>query len=79
MHEKPDEGRVNIMKAIDLLKPVYQSRPASFNMQLFFNAKADEIINIFKSAFPEEKSAIVEKLMNLDPSNTTKYMKITGG
>lgn len=79
MFEKPDEGRANIIKAIDLLKPVYQSRPASFNMQLFFNAKVDEIINIFKSAFPEEKSAMVEKLMNLDPSNTTKYMKITGG
>lgn len=79
MHEKVDEGRANIMKSLDLLKPVYQSRPASFNMQLFFNAKADELINIFKSAFPEEKSAIVETLMTLDPSNTTKYMKITGG
>ncbi len=79
MHEKVDEGRANIMKSLDLLKPVYQSRPASFNMQLFFNAKADELITIFKSAFPEEKSAIVETLMTLDPSNTTKYMKITGG
>jgi hypothetical protein len=79
MHEKPDDGRVNIVKAIDKLKPVYQNRPASFNMQLFFNAKADELINIFKGAFPEEKSAMVETLMLLDPSNTTKYMKITGG
>jgi hypothetical protein len=79
MHEKPDDGRVNIVKAIDKLKPVYQNRPVSFNMQLFFNAKADELINIFKGAFPEEKSAMVETLMLLDPSNTTKYMKITGG
>lgn len=79
MHEKVDEGRANIVKAINLLKPVYQSRPASFNMQLFFNAKVDELINIFKGAAPDEKSAMVETLMNLDPSNTTKYMKITGG
>lgn len=79
MHEKVDEGRANIVKAIDLLKPVYQSRPASFNMQLFFNAKADELINIFKGGTPDEKAAIVETLMNLDPANTTKYMKITGG
>jgi hypothetical protein len=79
MHEKPAEGRANIIKAIDKLKPVYQDRPASFNMQLFFNSKADEIINIFKGAFPEEKSAMVETLMLLDPSNTNKYSKITGG
>lgn len=79
MHEKVDEGRANIIKALDLLKPVYQSRPASFNMQLFFNAKVDELINMFKGGLPDEKSAIVETLTLLDPSNTTKYNKITGG
>lgn len=79
MHEKVEEGRANIIKALDLLKPVYQSRPASFNMQLFFNAKVDELINMFKAAPPDEKTAIVETLTNLDPANTTKYNKITGG
>ncbi|MDZ4663856.1 MAG: DUF4835 family protein [Bacteroidota bacterium] len=79
MHEKVEEGRANIIKALDLLKPVYQSRPASFNMQLFFNSKVDELINMFKGASPEEKSNIVETLTNLDPANTTKYNKITGG
>ncbi len=79
MHEKVDEGRANIVKALNLLKPVYQARPASFNMQLFFNAKNDELINIFKGGFPDEKSSIVETLTTLDPSNTTKYMRITGG
>ncbi|MGE0567964.1 MAG: DUF4835 family protein [Bacteroidia bacterium] len=79
MHEKTDEGRAAVLKSLDLLQPVYQARPASFNMQLFFNAKADELINIFKEGLPEEKSSVVDKLMGLDPSNTTKYMKITGG
>lgn len=79
MHEKVDEGRANILKALDLLKPVYQSRPASFNMQLFFNAKCDELINMFKGGLPEEKSTVVETLTLLDPSNTTKYNKIAGG
>ncbi len=79
MHEKVDEGRANIIKALELLKPVYQSRPASFNMQLFFNAKVDELINMFKGGLPDEKTTIVETLTLLDPSNTTKYNKITGG
>lgn len=79
MHEKVEEGRANILKSLDLLKPVYQARPASFNMQLFFNAKADELINIFKGALPEEKNAAVETLMLVDPANTTKYMKIQEG
>jgi hypothetical protein len=78
MHEKVEEGRANILKSLDLLKPVYSARPASFTMQLFFNAKADELINIFKGALPEEKTKAVETLMLLDPANTTKYLKITG-
>lgn len=77
MHEKTEEGRANIIKAIDLLKPVYKARPASFNMQLFFIAKVDELVKMFKGALPEEKSMMVETLSGLDPSNTTKYNKIT--
>jgi len=78
MYEKVDEGRANILKSLDLLKPVYNARPASFNMQLFFNAKADELINIFKGGLPEEKTRVTETLMQVDPANTTKYLKIQG-
>lgn len=78
MHDKTDEGRANILKSLNLLKPVYASRPASFNMQLFFNAKADELVNIFKGAQPDEKEKARETLMNVDPANTTKYLKIAG-
>jgi len=78
MHDKTDEGRANIMKALNLLKPVYAARPASYNMQLFFNAKTDELVNIFKGAQPDEKEVARELLMNVDPANTTKYLKIAG-
>lgn len=78
MFEKVEEGRANILKSLDLLKPVYAARPASYTMQLFFNAKTDEIINIFKGAQPEEKTKVMETLMQVDPANTTKYTKIQG-
>jgi hypothetical protein len=76
MNEKPDDGRANILKALELLKPVYAARPASFNMQLLFNAKADEVVNIFKGAQPEEKDKAYEVLTYVDPARTTKYLKI---
>lgn len=79
MYEKAEEGRTNITKALELLKPVYAARPASFNMQLFFNAKRDEIINIYKTALPEEKTKITDLLMQIDPANTTMYLKIQEG
>ncbi len=78
MSEKVEQGRAVILNSIDLLVPVYNNRPASFNMQLFFNAKGDELVNIFSQALPDEKNKAVEKLMLIDPANTTKYLKIQG-
>lgn len=77
MWEKKDEGRANVLNALELLKTVYTDRPASFNMQLFFNAKCDELVNIFKGGTPEEKTKSSEILILVDPANTNKYLKIS--
>ncbi|MCC6369440.1 MAG: DUF4835 family protein [Bacteroidia bacterium] len=76
MYESSDDSRASILKSLDLLKPVYSARPASYNMQVFFNSKRDELINIFKGATPEEKNKVKETLMLVDPAGTTKYDKI---
>jgi hypothetical protein len=78
MNEKADEGRKEILKSTDLLLKVYRDRPASFIMELFFNAKADELINVFSKGFPDEKAKIVETLTTVDPANSNKYFKIQG-
>lgn len=78
MHESPEDGRAAVLKSLELLIPVAKSRPASYNMQVFFNAKRDEIINIFKGGSPEEKTKVMDILAIVDPAGTTKYQKITG-
>jgi hypothetical protein len=78
MSEKPSEGRAKILSALELLVPVYNNRPASFNMQLFFNAKGSEIVEAFSQGTAEEKTKVVDLLMKVDPANTTKYLKIQG-
>lgn len=78
MNEKTNEGRKEILKSFDLLLVVYKNRPASFMMELFFNAKVDEVVNIFSKAPPDEKAKAVEILTTVDPANSTKYFKIQG-
>ncbi len=79
MNDNVDEGRANLLKSLELLKKVAEARSASFAMQVFFNAKRDELINIFKGATPEEKTAVLAILAQVDPAGTTKYAKIQGG
>jgi hypothetical protein len=71
-----DGGRAAILASIESLKKVFQAKPLSFNMQLFFNAKADEVINIFSGAFPDEKAQVLNTLNQIDPTNSNKYQKI---
>lgn len=77
MYDKMDLGRTNIMEALRKIQTVNKQRPSSYNVQLFFNAKADEIINIYQQANPAEKAAVVQLLGELDPTNSNKYKKIT--
>ncbi|MCK6650026.1 MAG: DUF4835 family protein [Bacteroidia bacterium] len=76
MVSNKEGGRANILEALESLRKVHQARPLSFAMQIFFNAKSDEIINIFSGAFSDEKSKVVTLLNDIDPTNSNKYQKI---
>jgi hypothetical protein len=77
MVDNKEAGRAVIAESIESLKKVHSAKPLSFNMQVFFNAKADEIINIFSGAFTDEKAKVVNTLNEIDPTNSNKYAKIT--
>lgn len=76
MAENPTEARKKIYEALELLKVVYDNVPNTINMRMFFNAKADEIINIFSEAPREEQNKVVNLLNLIDPANSNKYQKI---
>jgi hypothetical protein len=77
MYDKPEDGRTAIMQALDNLNEVAKNRPGSYNMQIFFEAKNREIVNIFKNATPEEKTKVLGILAGIDAANTTIYSQIT--
>lgn len=77
MVDNKEGGRTAIAESIENLKKVHGIKPLSFNMQIFFNAKSDEVINIFSGAFTDEKAKIVTILNEIDPTNANKYAKIT--
>ena len=74
--ENVDIGRQAIMESIDLLKKVNREKPGLFAMQLFLEAKADELVNIFSQASPMDKNRVVNILKEIDPANGQKYQKI---
>ena len=76
MTDKLDEGRANITNSMKNLEKIHSVKPNWFNTQLFFNAKRDELINLYKTAPPQEKVVAVSLMKKLDPGNTSKYQAI---
>ncbi len=62
--------------AILELNNIHKIKPSSYNMQVFFYAKSDEIIAIFTPLPVEEKKPVYEMLKKLDPGNIVKYDKM---
>ena len=81
MDEKVAEGRAEIAEALELLQEVHRSRPDPYmyTLRLIFDAKADEIANVFSEAFTEEKNRVYNILTEIDQTNTNKYKKIIEG
>lgn len=79
MSKDKDAGKKVIIESLEALNKIHAIKPLSFNVQMFFNAKSDEVISIFSGATTEEKNKIVPILSKIDPTNSNKYIKITGG
>lgn len=76
MADRPEEGRANIATALRDIQKVFRRRPSLYILQMFFDAKADELVNIFSKSFPDERNRVMTILNEVDPSNGRKYEKI---
>ena len=74
--KKKDDALNNISESIELLSAVHREKPGSLLLQTLFYAKADEIVNVYSGAFPDQKIRVSNILNEIDPGNSVKYSRI---
>ncbi len=74
-----DRGKQVLRDALLLLKGVNDKRPNSLIIQIFFDAKSQEIISVFNGGNPIDIRALKELLPNLDATNASKYQQMGPG
>lgn len=79
MTADPANARKIIVTALEKLKSVHQVKPSSYNLQVMFNAKYNELINLFKSADPAERSKVLNTLQVIDPGHIQQYQRMVTG
>lgn len=73
------EAKQIIAKALPDLATIDKQKQGSIINQIFFSAKAEEIIGVFLKADPSEKIKIYNLLAEVDPLNLTKYEELKKG
>ena len=73
------KGRSEVLLCLKELEKIYDFKPNAFILQVFFNAKKDEIINLFIEGTSAEKNEATTILNKINPANSNDYKKIIKG
>lgn len=76
MNKNPELARKNIFASLELVKKVFKIGPNTVLPIMFFEAKSDELVNIYKNAPAIEKPKVIELLSEINIANVNKYEKI---
>ena len=72
MAANPDRGRTTIIGLLPVLEQVKSTRPTSPLLQMFADAKLDEVVLIYSKATTQEKQEGYKMLSNLYPALTNR-------
>ncbi|WP_017259237.1 type IX secretion system protein PorD [Pedobacter arcticus] len=76
MSEDIIKGRKVIAETLPQLAELDKQKQSSMLNQVFFLAKADEIVDIFSKGNPMERTKIYNLMVDADPTNTSKYEEL---
>ena len=72
------DGKKAILAALRDIQALYNEKPdnALYPIALFFDAKADEIVNVFAEGQPEERNSVYTLLTQTNIVNEAKYKRL---
>ncbi len=73
MSENVKAGKEGVKKAIITLAEVHKNRPNAFLTRIFFDAKSDELVQIFSGGPQIPIADLVENLNKISPLNSSKW------
>ena len=70
------EAKISILESINNLEKVYNVRPDSYLLQIFFDAKSDEIVKIFSGGPKVDFNSTLSVLKKISPFFNSKWKQI---
>lgn len=73
LYDQEATARTQVLNVLSMLNTFNTENPNTMILQFFFQAKTQELIQIFSKAGPADKSKALDLLKRLDVSSATKY------
>lgn len=78
MADDPGTGRAVLLEALSDVRQANNSTPNSMLVQVFNNAKSNEVVEIFKGGAMTEQNQVIQIMSRIDAANASKYRDIRG-
>lgn len=72
----PEQGRAAILQALEEVDKVNAAYFNSMIIQMFANAKKDELVELWKMGTKPQKDRVFQIMSKIDPANTQRYKEI---
>ena len=76
MSVSPDKGRTTITEALGALNKIYETQPMSVALNIWRDAKIDELVNVYSKGSQSERDDVYELLVKLYPTETSRLNNI---
>lgn len=76
MSVAPDKGRATITQALQTLKQINEKQPMSVALNMWHDAKLDELINVYSKGSQSERDDVYNLLNTLYPTDATRLNDI---
>lgn len=76
MSVAPDKGRANITEALRLLPQIREKAPMSVILNIWHDAKLDELVNVYSKGSQSERDEVYQLLLDLYPTDQSRLNNI---
>jgi len=77
MSSNTTNARARIAEGLPILRETNRATPSAIVISSFLDAKNDELINIFTKGTPQEKTDAIQILSDVNPTQSSRYEKIS--
>ncbi|NNC94073.1 MAG: DUF4835 family protein [Chitinophagales bacterium] len=75
MYDDAAKAKTTVLEALEQIRSAHEEKPTSYLIQIFIDAKEDEIVNLYSVSPNQEKLEVLKILSKINPTESNEYSR----